>query len=139
MKKSLLAGLLACAGILSAASAGFDAASVYIAPVADGFDGNIVAALQKKQVPVAIVPREDEARYVLRPSAIDSHNDSRCALFHCINYESSGVSVQLIDRQTSRVVWAYEVAKAFALSSKNRQSMAESIAKHLRKEFFQAK
>ncbi len=115
--------------------------TLYVAPDS-GFEVNIVAALQKKHVPVQVVTEANEAEYVLRPSPVEIHKESgaskvaRCLFAYCMGIEDSGeVSVQLVERESHRVVWAYEVAKQRAV--KNRQSMAEAIAKHLNNEFLE--
>jgi hypothetical protein len=117
--------------------------SVYVAP-SGGFEMNVTAALQKKRVPVQVVETESKAKYLLQMSAIEIHKESgvsklaRCAFAYCIGIEDSGdVSVKMVDRESGQVVWAYQVAKQRA--ARNRQSMAEAIAKHMRKELFAAR
>lgn len=117
-----------------------DAPSLYVAP-SGGFEMNVIAALQKKRVPVQVVSTEASAKYLLQMSSVDIHKESgvgklaRCAFAYCIGIEDSGdVSARMIDRETGRVVWAYQVAKQRA--ARNRQSMAEAIAKHMRKDMF---
>ena len=140
MRKTLFSALVFCAGLAMVSPAHAQITTIYIAPTG-GFEANIAAAFHKKDVPASIVTREEEARYILRPSAVEIHKESgvsklaRCAFAYCVGIEDSGeVTVELIDRENSRIVWAYEVAKQRAV--RNRQSMAEAIAKHLRKEFF---
>ena len=113
--------------------------TIYVAP-ANGFEVNIAAAFQKKNVPAQIVMNEAEANYVLLPAEVVIHKESgagkiaRCMFAYCAGIEDSGdVSVQLIQKQSQRVVWAYQVTKQ--RGARNRQSMAEAIAKHLEKEF----
>ena len=139
MKKSLLCAF-AFSCLIAAGPAHAQYPTIYVA--ADGgCETNIAAAIQKKQVPATVVTREEDARYILRPTAVEIHKESgaskiaRCAFAYCAGISDSGdVSVELIDRDSARVVWAYEVTKQRA--AWNRQSMAEAIAKHLRKEFF---
>jgi hypothetical protein len=53
---------------------------------------------------------------------------------YCAGIEDSGdVSVQLTDTHTKAIVWGYNVAKQRA--AKNKQSMAEAVAKHLKNDF----
>lgn len=100
-----------------------------------------MAALQKKHVPVAVVTTAEDAEYVLIPSAVQIHQQTgtsklaRCLFAYCAGIEDSGdVAVQLVQRRNRQVIWAYQVAKQRA--AWNRQSMAEAIAKHLKKDLF---
>jgi hypothetical protein len=127
-----------------AADAAPNGPTVYIAP-AGGFEVNIAAAMQKKHVPVQVVTTESDADYILQPSTIEVHKESgaskiaRCVFAYCAGIEDSGnVSVQLQEKSSHRVAWAYEVAKQ-RTGARNRQSMAEAIAKHMKSEMFKGK
>lgn len=116
-----------------------DGPTIYVAP-ANGFEVNIAAAFQKKKTHAQIVMNENDAQFVLRPSMVEIHKESgagkiaKCLFAYCIGIEDTGdVSVQLVSRESQRVVWAYQVAKSMGV--RNRQSLAEAIAKHMRKEF----
>ena len=113
--------------------------AIYVVPT-NGFEVNIAAAFQRKNVGAHIVMNEEAADYVLRPAEVVIHKESgagkiaRCMFAYCAGIEDSGdVSVQLIEKQSQRIVWAYQVTKQ--RGARNRQSMAEAIAKHLEKEF----
>jgi len=132
---STLAVLVSAATLVSAGARH----TIYVEP-SDGFDTSIIAALQKKHVPVEIVTDKDRADYVLKATDVQIHKESgagkiaRCLFAYCAGIEDSGnVSVQLVDTRTKTIAWGYNVTKQRA--SKNRQSMAEAIAKHLNKEF----
>ena len=121
--------------------AGPNVPTIYIAQ-SDGFEVSIAAAMQKKHVPVQVVTSELEADYILQPSTIEVHRESgaskiaRCVFAYCAGMEDTGnVSVQLQEKSSHRVAWAYQVAKQRA-GGRNRQSMAEAIAKHLKNDFF---
>jgi hypothetical protein len=88
--------------------------AIYIAPTGDGFEVDLAAAIAKKEVPARVV---ENAEY---------------AVFR-LNAAQASTSVQLVDSQGT-VHWSYSVNKG--RSAKNRQSMAEAIAKHLKSEFF---
>ena len=63
---------------------------------------------------------------------------TRCLLASCAGIEDKGsVSVQYIEISSSKMLWAYSVNKQRG-GSKNQQSMAEAVAKHL-KEFIEHK
>jgi len=113
--------------------------SIYVMPD-NGFETNIIAALEKKHVPVQIVTEKTQADYVLTATSVEIHKESaggkiaRCLFAYCAGIDDSGdVSVQMVDSHTNTVVWGYNVAKQRA--NKNRQSMAEAIAKHLKNDY----
>jgi hypothetical protein len=57
---------------------------------------------------------------------------ARCLFAYCAGIEDKGnVSVQLIETTSTKMVWAYSVKKQKG-RSKNEQSMAEAVAKHLK-------
>lgn len=116
--------------------------SVYIESQA-GFETYIAAAISKKQVPVDIVTDPAKATYILKAAPVETKSEStggkvaRCLFLYCAGIEDTGsVSVQLIDSNSTKMLWAYSVAKQ--RGGGNRQSMAEAIAKHF-KEFLEKK
>jgi PEGA domain-containing protein len=113
--------------------------TVYIEPQ-QGFETYLAAAISKKTVPVDIVTDQARANYVLRAAPVEIKTEStggkiaRCLFAYCAGIEDKGnVSVQLIETSSTKVLWAYSVNKQKG-GSKNSQSMAEAVAKHL-KEF----
>ena len=140
MKKALLLfAVLAC----SAQAAETARPTVYI-ETQNGFETYIAAAISKKQVPVDVVTDQTKATYVLKSAPIEIKTEStggkiaRCLFAYCAGIEDKGnVSVQLIETSSSKMLWAYSVNKQKG-GSKNTQSMAEAIAKHL-KEFVEHK
>jgi hypothetical protein len=137
MKKVvLLTALLMCSIELLAQLA---RPSVYI-DAQNGFETYLAAAISKKNVPVDVVTDRAKATYVLKAAPIEIKTEStggkiaRCLFASCAGIEDKGnVSVQLIDVASSKMLWAYSVNKQRG-GSKNEQSMAEAVAKHL-KEF----
>lgn len=108
--------------------------TVFIEPQA-GFETYIAAAISKKHVPVDIVTDPAKATYLLRAAPVETKTEStgskvaRCLFLYCIGMEdSANVSVQLIDAASTKMVWAYSVAKQNGRW--NQQSMAEAVAKH---------
>ena len=117
--------------------------SVYIEPQ-NGFETYVAAAIGKKQVPVDIVIDPAKATYTLKAAPVEIKQEStggkiaRCLFAYCAGIEDKGnVSVQLIEASSSKMLWAYSVNKQRG-GSKNQQSMAEAVAKHL-KEFLSQK
>jgi hypothetical protein len=117
--------------------------TVYIEPQ-QGFETYIAAAISKKNVPVDVVTDQTKADYTLRAAPVQIKSEStggkiaRCVFASCIGIEDKGnVSVQFIDTSSTKMLWAYSVNKQKG-GSKNEQSMAEAIAKHL-KDFVESK
>jgi hypothetical protein len=113
--------------------------TVYLEPQ-QGFETYIAAAIAKKGVPVDVVTDKTRAIYILRSAPVEVKSEStggkiaRCLFAYCAGIEDKGsVSVQLIESNSTKMVWAYSVNKQRG-GSKNQQSMAEAIAKHF-KEF----
>jgi hypothetical protein len=117
--------------------------AVYIEPQ-NGFETYLAAAISKKNVPVDVVTDQTKATYLLKAAPIEIKTEStggkiaRCLFAYCAGIEDKGnVSVQLIETGSTKVLWAYSVNKQRG-GSKNSQSMAEAVAKHL-KEFVEHK
>ncbi len=115
--------------------------ALYIVP-ANGFQTSLMAAMQKKQVPVSLLAEETGAQYRLESSPIEVKTQTtgskfaRCLFADCIGIQDrSSVAVQLVDEKSKQIVWAYTVHKQRG-GAMNDQSMAEAVAKHL-KEFMQ--
>ena len=117
--------------------------TVYIAPQ-NGFETYLSAAMAKKGVPIDIVVDQTKAAYLLKAAPVETKQEStgakitRCLFASCAGIEDKGsVSVQYIEMSSSKMLWAYSVNKQRG-GSKNQQSMAEAVAKHL-KEFIEKK
>jgi hypothetical protein len=117
--------------------------TVYVEPQ-QGFETYLAAALSKKNVPVDVVTDQTRADYVLKAAPVEIKTEStggkiaRCLFASCVGIEDKGnVSVQFIDASSSKMLWAYSVNKQKG-GSKNEQSMAEAVAKHL-KDFVESK
>jgi hypothetical protein len=111
--------------------------TVFIEPQ-QGFETYLAAAVSKKNVPVDVVTDQTKATYVLRAAPVEVKAEStggkiaRCLFAYCAGIEDKGnVSVQLIDANSTKTLWAYSVNKQRG-GSKNSQSMAEAVAKHLK-------
>ena len=113
--------------------------TLYITPTSDGFETYLTAAMIKKAVPVTVVTKEEGADLVLKASAVEIQQQStgskfaRCLFAYCAGIEDRGVTtVQLVINNT--IAWSYSVNKG--RGQKNRQSLAEAIAKHMKDEYF---
>lgn len=138
MKTCVLLCVLFCASVASAQ----ERPTLFVTPTVDNFEVYLSAAIMKKQVPVVVVTKEDGAALVLKASAVDVQKQSagskfaRCMFAYCAGIEDSGsTTVQLVKSDT--IAWSYSVNKG--RGKKNRQALAEAIAKHLKDEYFHAK
>jgi hypothetical protein len=139
MKKFALALMLFASTVFAQISR----PTVYIEPQ-NGFETYLAAAFSKKNVPADIVTDQTKATYVLKAAPVEIQKEStggkitRCLFASCAGIDDKGsVSVQLIETNTTKMVWAYSVNKQRG-GGKNQQSMAEAVAKHC-KEFLEKK
>lgn len=116
-----------------------DGPTLFIAPTEDNLEAFLSAAMINTQVPVKIVNRPERATLMLTVSAVDIQQPSagarlaRCLIGSCASLKERGAtSVQLVKGDT--VVWSYTVNKGRA--EKNRQPVAEAIAKQLKADYF---
>jgi hypothetical protein len=114
--------------------------TVYVTPSEDGFHTFIAAALHKKQVPVTVTTSAEGAMYRLAAATVQVDKKSTgtkivsCLFAYCAgSADEANVSVTLVNADGD-VVWAYNVNKARG-GGKNRQSMAEAIAKHFKDDY----
>ncbi|MGA2001621.1 MAG: hypothetical protein ABSG52_16680 [Terriglobales bacterium] len=113
--------------------------TLYIEPTGDGFDVYLAAALTKKGVPVTVVDQPGNATFTLKAAPLEIKKETtgskvtRCLFLYCAGIEDkANTSVALF--KDGGVQWSYSVNKG--RGEKNRQSMAEAIAKHLKSEVF---
>jgi hypothetical protein len=113
--------------------------ALFITPTADNLEAFLAAAMTNKQVPVTVVTKEERATLVLMASAVNGQQQSagarfaRCLVASCGSTKDAGATrVQLMQGDT--VVWSYAVNKG--RGEKNRQSLAEAIARHLKADYF---
>jgi hypothetical protein len=116
-----------------------DAPTLFITPMDDGFEVYLSAAMHKKQVPVRVMTNAEGADYVLKVAQIEVSKEStggkiaRCLFAYCAGIsDKASTSVTLVSR-SGEIVWSYSVNKG--RGEKNRQSMAEAIAKHLKDDY----
>ncbi len=137
--------LLLCAGAVIAqesAAVRDTKPAMYVVPPGDGFEVYMAAAMIKKNVPVRVVDKEENATLILRAAPVEEKKVStgtkvvNCLFLYCGgNADKGSTSVQLV--KNGEIVWSYSVNKG--RGEKNRQSMAEAIAKHLKKDYFKIK
>lgn len=139
--KSVWLALIA-AVVVNASVVAQDRPTIYITPTPDNFETYLSAAIIKKEVPVTVVTKEESASLVLKASAVEIQQQStgskvaRCIFASCSGIEDRGsTTVQLV--KGDAVVWSYSVNKG--RGQKNRQSLAEAIAKHLKDDYLKKK
>ena len=106
-----------------------------------GFQTALTAAMLKKQVPMTVTTDQEKADYVLQAAPVDSKDESgagkvaRCLFLDCIGMNGySEVSVRLLKKKDSSIVWAYQVRKGNS-GPLGVQSLSEAIAKHLKNDY----
>jgi hypothetical protein len=137
--KRLLTALVFSMLFAVSAFAQTSAPTLYITPMDDGFEVYLSAAMHKKDVPVRVMAVADGADYNLKVAQIEVTKEStggkiaRCLFAYCAGIsDKASTSVTLVS-STGEIVWSYSVNKG--RGEKNRQSMAEAIAKHLKDDY----
>ena len=105
-------------------------AKVFIAPMPNGFDTYLKAAIQNKKVPVAVVEDKPTAQFIIS-GASESQKAGAAKIILMGNWHSTeDASIQVANLATGEVAFAYSVHEQS--STHGRQSAAESCAKHLK-------
>jgi TolB-like protein len=86
--------------------------------------------LRKKNVPLLPVANEEQAAYVLKGTSEQKRPGAAKMIFMKQLHSDNAASVQLIDRKTGVIVFAYAVDKKNTLHGQ--QTTAEACAKHLK-------
>jgi len=98
------------------------------------FGSAIAAALMKKQVPVSVVTDSTKAQWTIK--TVSSQKDdttgtkvAKMLLMGSTNFTKFEGTIQVIDNESSAVLYAYNVKKG------NFQSAAEAFAKHFKDDY----
>ena len=103
---------------------------VYIAPIEGGFENDLKAALEKKNVPLDIVTDRGSADFELTGTA-ESQKAGKAKKIIMLDWHSNEqASIKLSDLKSGEVVFAYSVNKQS--SAHGKRSTAEACAKHLK-------
>ena len=105
--------------------------TVFVVPM-DGFENYLAAALQKKNVPLVPVVSEQQARYILKGTSEEKKPGWAKMVMMKQIHSDDAASVQLIDRKSGAIVFAYSVNKKNTLHGQ--QTTAEACAKHLKEQ-----
>jgi len=116
-------------------------AVLHIQPTGDGFENYLATAMAKKHVPAEIVDNQARATLTLKATPLQVRKDStgtkalKCAFGDCHGIDNrASASVRLVNRDGT-VVWSYSVTG----DQDDRDRIAETIAKHLKSEYFESK
>jgi hypothetical protein len=107
-------------------------ATVFISPMEGGFENYLAAAFQKKNVPLVPVGNEEQATYVLKGTSEEKKPGAAKIIFMGQIHADNAASVQMMDRRTGAIVFAYAVNKKNTLHGQ--QTTAEACAKHLKEQ-----
>jgi hypothetical protein len=102
---------------------------VYIAPMDNGFESYLMAAFRKKKVQLLPVAEKEQADYVMTGTSVDKKAGWAKIVFMGNVHSDNAASINMSDRKTGVVVYAYAVDKKSTLHGQ--QTAAEACAKHL--------
>jgi|ERR1035437_1428178 hypothetical protein len=109
-------------------------ATVFIAPMPDGFDTYLKTAIEKKKVPVEIVNDKSRAKYLIT-GASETQQAGVAKKVLALDWRSTEeASIQVANLESGEVVFAYSVHEQS--SNHGKQSSAEACAKHLKDHAF---
>jgi len=110
-------------------------AKVFIAPMPNGFDTFLKAAIVNKKVPVVVVSDKSTAQFEIT-GASESQKAGAAKILLMGDWRSTeDASIQVANLASGEVVYAYSVHEQN--SNHGRQSAAESCAKHLKEKIGQ--
>ena len=116
--------------------------TLYITPTEDSFEVYVAAAMSKKKVPITVTKNKEAADLVLTTTGVEIQKQStgskvaRCLFMYCGGIEDRG-STSVEVTKGDAVVWSYSVNKG--RGQKNRQSLAEAIAKHFKSDYLKVR
>jgi hypothetical protein len=133
MRKIFLIGLLACISLAAYAKDSMRKipphSKVYIAPM-NGFENDLKSAIEKKKVPLEIVPTRDQADFEITGTS-ETQKASAAKKAIMLDWHSNEqASINVADIKTGDVIFAYSVNKQS--SAHGKRSTAEACAKHLK-------
>jgi hypothetical protein len=105
-------------------------AKVFIAPMPDGFDEFLKAAIEKKKVPLELVSEKDKADFLITGQAETQKASTAKKVIMWDWRSNEQASIQVSNLQSGEVVFAYSVNKVS--SAHGKKSSAEACAKHIK-------
>jgi hypothetical protein len=100
------------------------------------FGSALSAALTKKEVPVVVVTDQSKAQWLVKSASSQKEDGTgtkiaKLALFGSSNFTQFEGTIQVVDINSSAVLYAYNVKKG------NFQSAAEAFAKHFKSDYLE--
>ena len=129
----LVTGLaaLACAQEPTSTSKAIPPGSkVFIAPMENGFDEYLRAALQAKKVPLELAADRASADFEISGHAESQKASTAKKVIMWDWHSNEQASIQIVNLKSSEVVFAYSVNKQS--SAHGKKSTAEACAKHIK-------
>lgn len=105
-------------------------AKVFVAPMPDGFDEYLKAAIANKKVPIELVTDKDKADFQVTGQSETQKASTAKKVIMWDWRSNEQASIQITNLTTSEVVFAYSVNKVS--SAHGKKSSAEACAKHLK-------
>ncbi len=105
-------------------------AKVFINPINDGFEKDLVAAFEAKKVPLEIVTEKEKADFEISGASESKKAGAAKILIMGSIHSSEQASITVTNLKSGEAVWAYSVNKAN--SAHGKRSTAEACAKHLK-------
>ena len=102
---------------------------IYVAPM-EGFETYLIAALDKKKVPVVVVADKSKADFEITGTSESNKAGWAKIVFAGSLHSSEQAGINVSNLKTGEVVFAYAVNKGN--SAHGKQSTAEACAKHLK-------
>lgn len=115
---------------------------IFVAPMEEGFDSFIAAALIKNKVPVLITTIETEAEFIITGQAVKGQNKWYDTVFGAERDRNQG-SLKLLKVSDKSIVWAASAGDRSlwwgAWKRGGQSKIANRLARQLKKEFFNNK
>jgi hypothetical protein len=105
-------------------------ATLYIAPMPDGFNDYLRTAIAAKKVPVSVVTEKAGAQFEVTGHSETQKAGAAKKIFMTDWRSNEQASIQVADLASGEVVFAYSVNKKS--SAHGKKSTAEACAKHLK-------
>ncbi len=118
------------AGATQTPSALRPGSKVFVAEMPDGFDAYFKKALEKKKVPVVVVPTKEEAEFEIKGTSETQKAGAAKKLFMGSWRSDEQASISVTHLASGEVAFAYSANKKN--SAHGKQTTAEACAKHLK-------
>jgi acyl CoA:acetate/3-ketoacid CoA transferase len=127
----LLLMLAAIGGLAQDVAKAIPAGSkVFISPMKDEFEKDLVTAFEAKKVPLEVVTEKEKADFEISGTSESKKAGAAKILIMGSWHSSEQASITITNLKTGEAVWAYSVNKSN--SAHGKRSTAEACAKHLK-------